>query len=175
MELHKLLWAAPWQAPRSFLLHKPLGAALGKPLAASSYLLERGHQTRRVQRRWGGSTQTTPLLSVWGCEWGPTPLSSYTLHTSSRRGRVCISLPGENTGLALELELVAGNKTLRNYSPVWLGRTSSQVIGPDRPDPGHRTTSSLEPTRPGMLARQGVFGCTDLLAEPGILRTRAGV
>jgi hypothetical protein len=34
--------------------------------------------TRRYPHRWGGSTPPTPLLSVQGCEWGPTPLSSLT-------------------------------------------------------------------------------------------------
>ncbi len=35
-----------------------------------------------------GSTPTTPLLSVRGCEWGPTPLSSLTstLHVTMWRG-----------------------------------------------------------------------------------------
>jgi hypothetical protein len=36
----------------------------------------RGHTTRQNQRRWGGSTPTTSLLSSRGCKWGPTPLSS---------------------------------------------------------------------------------------------------
>ena len=38
--------------------------------------LERGHPTRRAAQVGRVPPQTTPLLSVWGCEWGPTPLSS---------------------------------------------------------------------------------------------------
>ena len=33
--------------------------------------------------RWGGSTQTTPLLSAWGRKWGPTPQGS--MNKSSQR------------------------------------------------------------------------------------------
>ncbi len=40
----------------------------------------RDRNTRRDEPSAGGEgpgpPQTTPLLSVWGCEWGPTPLSS---------------------------------------------------------------------------------------------------
>ena len=44
--------------------------------------------TRRdEQRRWGGSTPTTPLLSVWGCEWGSSPLGSLILIPSDKRER----------------------------------------------------------------------------------------
>ncbi len=44
--------------------------------------------TRRYQHRWGGSTPTTPLLSVRGCEWSPTPLSclTSTQHMTNWRG-----------------------------------------------------------------------------------------
>ena len=46
----------------------PSRAALPEPpsLPASGKPLYGGHPTERARRRWGGSTPTTPLLSVWG-------------------------------------------------------------------------------------------------------------
>jgi hypothetical protein len=43
----------------------------------------RGRPNGTSQRRWGGSTPTTPLLSVRGCKWGSTPLSSISCQTWS--------------------------------------------------------------------------------------------
>ena len=47
-----------------------------------------------------GQPQPTLLLSVWGCEWGPTPLSSDTLPHPIRAGEDAssISLPGGTPG-----------------------------------------------------------------------------
>ena len=44
---------------RAALPEPPSTPAFGKPL-------DGGHPTGRAQCRWGGSTPTTPLLSVWG-------------------------------------------------------------------------------------------------------------
>ena len=43
----------------------------------------RGRPNVESQRRWGGSTPTTPLLSVRGCKWGSTPLGSISHQTWS--------------------------------------------------------------------------------------------
>ena len=50
-------WAT--SPPRAALPEPPSPPASGKPLNA-------GHPTARARRRWGGSTPTTPPLSVWG-------------------------------------------------------------------------------------------------------------
>ena len=48
--------------------------------------------THRARRRWGGSTPTTLLLSVWGCEWGSTPLGSYPQPHTNRVGEDASSI-----------------------------------------------------------------------------------
>ncbi len=63
--------------------------AYGKPLADSGTSPTRGNLDLRVTRRrpqrhessagGEGLPQTTPLLSVRGCKWGPTPLSSMNI------------------------------------------------------------------------------------------------
>ncbi len=57
-------------------------------LLEAKSLTSKANPTRRIQHKWGGSTPTTPLLSVRGCEWGPTPLSSLTStqHVTKWRG-----------------------------------------------------------------------------------------
>jgi hypothetical protein len=62
----------------------PHGLRHLKPLVTR---VVRGHPTRRASAGGEGPPQTTPLLSVRGCEWGSNPLSSTTLHTPQTSGR----------------------------------------------------------------------------------------
>ena len=65
-----------WRAPtsRTASPSPPSAHRLHPRLVAN--LAPRGQPNVESQRRWGGSTPTTPLLSVRGCKWGSTPLSS---------------------------------------------------------------------------------------------------
>jgi hypothetical protein len=85
----------PQQAPRDplkpLVRGHPTRALLGRRSTSPSTdqchdkPLERGHPTRRAAQVGRVPPQTTPLLSVWGCEWGPTPLSSLTSHYGNER------------------------------------------------------------------------------------------
>ena len=85
-----------------------------------------------------GQPQPTLLLSVRGCEWGPTPLSSDTLPHPIRAGEDAssISLPGGTPGW------------LWNLRPGSRGRgpAATRRLGPAPATPGPRRDNPLHPT-----------------------------
>ena len=103
-----------------------------------------------------GQPQPTLLLSVRGCEWGPTPLSSDTLPHPIRAGEDAssISLPGGTPGW------------LWNLRPGSRGRGPAAIrqLGPAPATPGRAgTTRYIQPPpaaelRPNLSRPTGCYG-----------------
>ena len=100
-------------------------------------LAPRGQPNVESQRRWGGSTPTTPLLSVRGCKWGSTPLGSIShqiLEGTCGKGASSSSRPGGTPGW------------LWNLCP---GNMESAGTHP-RSLPAHPSRQSGRPRTPGL-------------------------
>ena len=117
--------------------HTAARGALNKPLDHTvPQQAPRGRTpTQRARRRWGGSTPTTLLLSVWGCEWGSNPLGSYPQPQTNQVGEDAssISRTGRRAGW------------LWNLRPVNWWSNPKRPKEPDGNAPGRLAESPPDP------------------------------
>ena len=75
------------------------------------YLRATREQTQRDEPSAGGEglPQTTPLLSVRGCKWGPTPLSSMNKLSSVRLSCLAPKLPETHPKVEVEREIICAS------------------------------------------------------------------